>query len=99
MNSPHSRFAPAHIFSSLGKLETLEFVLSRSEELLVPSQRFRKLMKKFAKQGGFKLLPSDDAIEEPGKQYASVFHATAAPKRRIAYDLSPRILQVGRKKA
>ncbi|KAH7710221.1 hypothetical protein AAVH_22492 [Aphelenchoides avenae] len=48
-----------------GKLEALEFVLSRLQELLVPSRRFRKLLKKFAKQGEFSLLPRDDASEEP----------------------------------
>ncbi|KAH7710219.1 hypothetical protein AAVH_22490 [Aphelenchoides avenae] len=48
-----------------GKLEALEFVLSRLEELLVPSRRFRKLLKKFAEQGEFALLPRDDAVEEP----------------------------------
>ncbi|KAH7715921.1 hypothetical protein AAVH_16652 [Aphelenchoides avenae] len=48
-----------------GKLEALEFVLSRSEELLVPSRRFRKLLKKFAKQREFTLLTRDDASEEP----------------------------------
>ncbi|KAH7664917.1 hypothetical protein AAVH_43325, partial [Aphelenchoides avenae] len=48
-----------------GKLEALEFVLSRLEELLVPLRRFRKLLKKFAKQGEFSLLPRDDASDEP----------------------------------
>ncbi|KAH7669962.1 hypothetical protein AAVH_42816, partial [Aphelenchoides avenae] len=47
------------------KLEALEFVLSRLEELLVPSRRFGKLLKKFAKKGEFTLLPRDDASEEP----------------------------------
>ncbi|KAH7703976.1 hypothetical protein AAVH_28839 [Aphelenchoides avenae] len=44
-----------------GKLEALVFVLARSDELHVPSLRFRKLLKKFAKQGKFELLPRDAA--------------------------------------
>ncbi|KAH7703629.1 hypothetical protein AAVH_29191, partial [Aphelenchoides avenae] len=48
-----------------GKLEALEFVLTRSDELVVSSLRFRKLLKKFAKRSEFTLLPRDDASGEP----------------------------------
>ncbi|KAH7703385.1 hypothetical protein AAVH_29443, partial [Aphelenchoides avenae] len=47
------------------KLRVLEFVLSRSEKLLVSSLHFRKLLKKFSKQSEFTLLPRDDAGVEP----------------------------------
>ncbi|KAH7694796.1 hypothetical protein AAVH_38152, partial [Aphelenchoides avenae] len=47
------------------KLEALEFVLARSEELLVPTRRFRKLLKKFAKQCEFTMQPRDDVCEVP----------------------------------
>ncbi|KAH7703593.1 hypothetical protein AAVH_29235, partial [Aphelenchoides avenae] len=48
-----------------GKLEALEFLLARSEELLLPTRRLRKLLKKFARQCEFTLLPREDASEEP----------------------------------
>ncbi|KAH7724245.1 hypothetical protein AAVH_08133 [Aphelenchoides avenae] len=48
------------------KLQFLSFVLARCDELLIPTLRFRKLVKRFAKRNGWSLLPKDYSSEEPG---------------------------------